>query len=365
MSNKAKILFIVPSMRGGGAERVISTLLQYIDKEKFDLNLALITKEGKFLDDIPNHVNIIDLDAKRVRNSIFKIIKTINSLKPDIVFSTLGHLNLLISIIRPFLSKKIVFIGRESNTVSVINKQSKYPKLFDFLYNNFYNNFDHIVAQAEYMKKDLVESYQIKKEKITVINNPIDFENIKRLSNISSKDLFDKSKINLLAVGRLSHQKGFDTLLEIMRNLDDKYFLSILGQGPDEKKLKAMIKDFSLESKVKLLGFQDNPYIYMKQADIFVLSSRFEGLPNVVLEANACGTNVIAFDCPGGTSEIIVDGENGYLAKCQDKNDFIEKLKKIPLEKEINQNLLNKYEVSQIVKTYENLFQNTLKGKNK
>ena len=215
------------------------------------------------------------------------------------------------------------------------------------------------------MKKDLVENYQIKSEKITVINNPIDFENIKRLSNISSKDLFDKSKINLLAVGRLSHQKGFDTLLEIMKELDDKYFLSILGQGPDEEKLKSMIKDFSLESKVKLLGFQDNPYIYMKQADIFVLSSRFEGLPNVVLEANACGTTVIAFDCPGGTNEIIIDGENGYLAKCQDKNDFIDKLKKIHLEKEINQTILNKYEVSQIVQNYENLFENTLKGKNK
>lgn len=354
---KTKILFIVPSMRGGGAERVISTLLQHINKDKFDLNLALITKEGKFLDDIPSHVNIIDLDTKRVRNSIFKIIKTINSLKPDIVFSTLGHLNLLISMIRPFLSKKIVFIGRESNTVSVINKQSKYPKLFDFLYNNFYNNFDHIVAQAEYMKKDLVENYQIKSEKITVINNPIDFENIKKLSNISSKELFDKSKINLLAVGRLSHQKGFDTLLEIMKELDEKYFLSILGQGPDEEKLKSTIKEFSLESKVQLLGFQDNPYIYMKQADIFVLSSRFEGFPNVVLEANACGTTVIAFDCPGGTNEIIIDGKNGYLAKCQDKNDFIDKLKNISLQKEINQTILNKYEVLQIINQYTNLFE--------
>jgi len=365
MSNKIKILFIVPSMRGGGAERVISTLLQHIDKNKFDLNLALITKEGKFLDDIPTHVNLIDLDAKRVRNSIFKIIKTINSLKPDIVFSTLGHLNLLISIIRPFLSKKIVFIGRESNTVSVINKQSKYPKLFDFLYNNFYNNFDHIVAQAEYMKKDLVENYNIKSEKITVINNPIDFENIKKLSNIPSKELFDKAKINLLAVGRLSHQKGFDTLLEIMKELDEEYFLTILGQGPDEEKLKIIIKEFSLESKIRLLGFQNNPYIYMKQADIFVLSSRFEGLPNVVLEANACGTTVIAFDCPGGTNEIIIDGENGYLAKCQNKNDFIKKLKEISLEKKINQTILDKYEVSYIVKMYEQLFKSTLKEKNK
>ena len=153
----------------------------------------MITKEGKFLDDIPTHVNLIDLDAKRVRNSIFKIIKIINILKPDIVFSTLGHLNLLISIIRPFLSKEIIFIGRESNTVSVINKQSKYPKFFDFLYRNFYNNFEHIVAQAQYMKKDLVENYKIDEKKITVINNPIDFKKVNLLSKESSINLFDKS----------------------------------------------------------------------------------------------------------------------------------------------------------------------------
>jgi glycosyltransferase involved in cell wall biosynthesis len=343
-------------MSGGGAQKVISTLLNHLDTNKFDINLVLISKDGRFINEIPKHITVIDLNTKRVRNSIFKIIKTINNEKPDIVFSTMGHLNLLLAMIRPFLSKKIVFIARESNTVSAMNKQDKYPKLFNFLYKKFYNNFDHIVAQAEYMKKDLVENYQIKSEKITVINNPIDFENIKKLSNISSNELFDKSKINLLAVGRLSYQKGFDTLLEIMKELDEKYFLSILGEGPNEEKLKSMIREFSLESKVQLLGFQNNPYIYMKQADIFVLSSRFEGFPNVVLEANACGTAVIAFDCPGGTNEIIVDGENGYLAKCQDKNDFIRKLQQISFEKEINKTILNKYEVSQIINQYSDLF---------
>lgn len=355
--DKIKLLFILPSMRGGGAEKVISTLLQHLEKDKFDLNLALIEKEGKFLDDIPSHVNIIDLNSKRVRNSLFKIIKTINLIKPNIVFSTLGHLNLFISIIRPFLSKKIIFIGRESNTVSIINKEERFPFLLNFLYKNFYNNFEQIVAQAEYMKKDLIKNYQIKEEKIKVINNPIDFKKIEKLSKESSEILFDKTKINLLAVGRLSYQKGFNTLIDILNKLDEKYTLTILGEGPDKKDLENKIKELNLEKRVNLLGFKNNPYIYMKQADIFVLSSRYEGFPNVVLEACACEMPVVAFDCPGGTNEILKNNEIGYLVKCQDKEDFIKQLKLISQERKVKRDFLKKYETSHIIEQYTNLFE--------
>jgi glycosyltransferase involved in cell wall biosynthesis len=148
-------------MRGGGAERVISILLQHLDFNKFELTLVLLSKEGKFLADIPKYVNIIDLQTARVRNSIVKLVKTINKEKPNIVFSTLGHLNILISILRPFLSEKIIFVGRESNTVSVINAQNKHTYLMNFLYKRFYNNFDYIIAQAEYMKNDLIDNYNI------------------------------------------------------------------------------------------------------------------------------------------------------------------------------------------------------------
>lgn len=363
MSKKIKILFIVPSLRGGGAERVVSILLQYLDTTKFDLTLVLLQKEGKFLNDIPDYIKIIDLKSKRVRNSISKIIKTIKSENADIVFSTLGHLNLLISILRPFLNKNTIFIGRESNTVSVINKQDKFPKLMDFLYRRFYNNFDYIVAQAQYMKDDLVHNYDIISDKIIVINNPIDFEKVKKLSYEVEDPLFDKSKINLISVGRLAYQKGFDTLIEIMEKLDERFFLTILGQGPDYTKLESLIEEKKLSQKIKLQGFVNNPYPYMRQADFFVLSSRFEGFPNVVLESNACQTPVIAFNCPGGTSEIIEENKNGWLVDCQDKGAFVKKLYSIDYNKSIETKHLEKFKVDVIIKQYENFFIKVMKKK--
>lgn len=348
----------MPSMRGGGSERVMSILISNLNTNKYDVTLVLIKKEGRYLADLPKNLKIIDLDSQKVRYSIFKIINIIRGQKPDIVFSTLAYLNLLIAVIRPFFSKKVKFIARETNTVSVKNKYQPYPKLFDLLYKVFYNNFDLIVSQAEYMKQDLVENYGIKHFKIKVINNPVDINKIRLLEN-NEQSIFDTNKINLLAVGSMSEQKGFDLLLKAFAKLDDRYFLTILGEGKKQNEIKDLAIALNIDKRVDFLGFQDNPYAYMKEVDLFVLSSRYEGFPNVVLEANACGTPVVAFDCPGGTGEIIENGINGYLVKCGN----IDKLAKT-IEKAINnnfdknkiiENTEKKYGLQTIIRQYEEI----------
>ena len=360
---RKKILFIVPSLFGGGSERVLLTLLTHIDREKFEPVLVVVNTQGvlgKFKKNIPADIKFIDLKAAQLRYAVFKIIKVIKLSKPDMVFSMLGHLNLLFAMLRPFLSKNITFIARESNTVSSHNQDERYPKLFDWLFSKFYNNLDLIINQSEYMKNDLVQNYNTDEKKIKVINNPVDIEKIEKLSSESTGNLFDERKINLLCVGKLEHAKGYDLLIKALTKLDDRFFITILGEGSQESALKEQAFKNGVLDKIAFIGFADNPYAYMKQADLLILSSRYEGLPNVVLEANACGTPVVAFNAPGVNCEVIKNGFNGFLVEDFDTDKMAQKIAGASKFKfnyeEIKQECKRKYAVLKIVKKYEDLF---------
>jgi len=356
---RRRILFFLPFMNGGGAERVVLTLLHHLDREKYEPLLVLLKKEGRYLSLIPADIEVIDLQVTQARYAIVKIIKVIKEKKPEVVFTTLAYLNLIIAMLRPFFPKKILFIARESNTVSVRNKREKYPKLFDWLYKKVYKNFDIIVTQATYMRDDLVEHYGIESAKMEIIYNPVDAENIREKAALDGANLPAK-KYTLLAVGKLGYQKGFDILLSIMTRLDAEYHLTILGEGSEQEALERQIRQLGLEDRVDLAGFCENPYTHMREADLFVLSSRFEGLPNVVLEANACGTPVVAFDAPGGTAEIINEGENGFLVPAFDEDAFagaIQQARHFDFDKEsIAARTEKDFSIEQIIKAYELLF---------
>ncbi len=356
---KIRILFFVPFMNGGGAERVVLTLLHHLDRDRFEPVLVMMKREGRYLDMIPKDINVIDLGASQARYAIFKIIKVIREQKPDIVFATLAYLNLIIALIRPLLSKKITFMARESNTVSVRNKQEKYPKLFDFLYKKVYQNFDIVVTQAQYMRDDLHENYHFPKEKMVIIYNPINTQEITQ--KLQEKgDLGYHDRYHLLAVGKLGYQKGYDMMLSIMTRLDDSYYLSILGEGADKEKLEAQILELDLSNRVCLLGFEANPFRQMKEADLLLLSSRYEGLPNVVLEAAYCGRATVAFDAPGGVGEIIEEGFNGFLVPAFDEAAFADAIKRARAHdfdaEAISKRSEEKYAVRHIIQQYEKLF---------
>ena len=357
---KIKLLITAPSMRGGGAERFISILLKYIDRNSFVPVLGLVQKEGPLLAELPPDVKVVDLNAGRVRYAIIKIIRLIHNERPEVSFSTLGHLNLALLVCRLLAPAGVKFVIRETNIPSINFQQSAFPRLLPFLYRLLYGRADKIVCQSDDMREDLIGTFGVSRGKTVVINNPVDVDAIKRCSNDAGR-LFEQGKVNLVAVGKLKYQKGFDLLIEAISHIKKKeVHLTILGEGSEMDNLERLKRDLGLSEQVTLKGLVDNPYPYMFQADLFVLSSRFEGFPNVVLEAMACETPVVAFECPGGINEIIEDGVNGWKVSPEDTRALaraIETAMKTPLDTNlIRKSVQERFGVEKIVHEYEKVF---------
>lgn len=357
---KKRIYFIISNLKSGGSERVFTLLLNNLNRDKFRLTLVVLKKEGQFFKMLNDDVEVVELNRDRVRNSFFSILKLIYKRKPDFVVSTLGHLNILVGMIKIFLPKNIIFIARESNTVSEINKYQSPTFLYDIMYRLLYNRFNLIIAQCNFMKNDLVKNYNIKSEKIIVINNPIDSEEVSLVTKMHFYS-YDSNFKNILFIGRLTERKRPDHILKALNLIDNKKIRAyFIGEGDLFQDLKSLVLKFFLQDQVFFLGLQSNPYFYIKNCDCVVSTSLFEGFPNVVLEANALGKPVIAYNYPGGIKEIIIDKFNGILVPNGNIEQLAEEISRFNRsfydEKAIRNYINRTFHKDKIMKLYEDAF---------
>jgi len=358
-----QVLFIIPSLRGGGAERVIITLLRHFDRSKFRLTLAVVDmRKAAYRGDVPEDVEIIDLGCARVRYALPKIVRLIWRRCPDVVFSTLGHLNLALAIIRPLLPNGVRYVARESSIVSEILRDSPMPSMWRWTYRYFYRRFDTVVCQSRAMRDDLIANFALPQAGTVIINNPIDTEQIRRLAAEPLVTGFEQNNgsdnlalTHFVTAGRLSCEKGFDLLIGALALCGNPQIrLTILGEGPLLGDLMQLAQDRGVAPQVRFAGFQKNPYPFFARADAFVLSSRFEGFPNVVLEALACGTPVIATPAPGGVREILEGMEGGMLAQSVTSEALADVMLRFQsCRTRPTPNATAPYEVSKIVRRYE------------
>lgn len=353
-----KICFIVPSLGKGGAERVACRLLNNLSLSKYELTLLTIYKErGDYLDELREQIKFVSLEKTNIRYCVKDLYFFLKKEKFDIVVIFSLDIAIIIGLfILPFI-KNTIFINRH---LTVFLKE-RVGIIKTFLLKKAYNNFSYMISQSKDMTESLVSNKIISQEKITEINNPIE---VKKMVLFEEKNLeLKKENVNLIAVGRLSYSKGFDILvknMQVFKNTNIKLY--ILGDGEEKNNLKNLIEEYNLKETVFLLGRKNNSEEYMKKASLFILSSRYEGFPNVLLEANSYGLFAICNTTLGGVNEIIENNVNGVILDFSDKKLFkkivLEKLRNSPNKELVKNSVLKRYSMEKIIEKYEKLFDN-------
>lgn len=295
------------------------TILRHLDRTRFEPHLVLVNAIGPYIGDVPSDVVIHDLRLKRARYALVPMIRAVSDVRPAVILSTLGYLNLLLVGWKWLLPGKPKLAVREATVVSSSLSESGYSwnALQRALYRWLYPHADAVICQSQGMLEDLRNNFGVPDKLLRLIPNPVDHKRIEQLALSSNVQCFQDGP-NILALGRLVQAKGFDILLEAFAQIVSRIpsaHLWVLGEGPLKEELQRTATELGVSTNFHLLPFQQNPYIWMKQADVVVQSSRSEGLPNVLLEACALGKHVVALDCPGGTRDILSEPGLGVLVK--------------------------------------------------
>ncbi|HEY2393629.1 MAG TPA: glycosyltransferase [Candidatus Angelobacter sp.] len=299
---RKRVLFLIPAFVGGvgGSERVIATILRHLDHARFECHLALVQAGNAYLDDIPEEVTVHRLRVSRMRYCLPGIVRLARKIKPQTILSTVPYLNAMSILARPFFHDDVRLLVREAATPSAfLAKDTKHPRLWAFLYRHLYPYAGKVICLSDSMQRDFLENFLLPPEKLIRIYNPVDVEMVERLAR-SGASPYSTPGPNLVVAGRLRKEKGVDLLLDAMHTVIQKIpsaHLTILGEGQDEAQLKEQAHRLGLGHNVDFLGFVQNPWLYIANADLFILPSRAEGLPNSLLEALALGTPVVASDC--------------------------------------------------------------------
>jgi glycosyltransferase involved in cell wall biosynthesis len=322
------IIFLLPCFSGGGAERVVLNLLTGLHRRGYSVGIIVFNKNGPLLSMVPVDVPIYNLYTLTLKRSIGPLIKKLRQLKPKVVFSTLGYINVTLLIISWLLPRKTKIWIREANLPSISLPNNSKPKLMHYLYRFLSPKADKLICTSMRMKNEFISNFSVSESMIEVLSNPVDVELIRK-SSLPIR-YFDNGGVRYVASGRLIFQKGFDRLLHWFSELDNKKStLVILGDGNSRIDLIQLSNQLNLQDRVKFVGFCDNPWQWYAGADVFLLPSRWEGMPNVALESLACGTPVIATKESGGIKEIV---ENDDIIVVNSEKQFVNAMNKVDMK---------------------------------
>lgn len=311
----------LPSLEGGGIERLYLGLADQWTRAGHGVTLVINEAHGALAGAVPPGVEVHALGARRQATSVPALVRYLRKARPDVVMSGHDHNNIMLctaALAKPGATK--IVVSQHNSMAKNASRGAKFAPV-PYLYRALFGRAAAVVAVSSGVADDLAALCGIERARIDVIHNgivPADIEARARAE--TAPGIFEPGLPTILAVGRMTGQKDFATLLKAFALLRQRMEarLVILGEGPLRGELEALARDLGIAADTVMPGFVDNPFAHMRRAALFVLSSRHEGFGNVIAEALACGTPVVATDCPHGPSEILEGGRYGRLVPVGD-----------------------------------------------
>lgn len=334
-----KITVIIPTLNIGGAEKLTVNLINDWINKGHQIELLLLRKEGPLLQELNNKNLIIhNLNSKNTLFSFYPLYKFFNQNKIDIAWGNMSPLTSIIIFAWVLSGKKGKLFVTEHNPLTFqITQLSKLKEfVLRLIFSLSYRFATGITTVSKGIKNDLLQLAHINNDKIDVIYNPVAIgkNKISKLFNLEKKIWDSSYNVKLLSVGNLKVQKNHKLLInafaKLPKNLNAQ--LIIIGEGPIRKELEELINNLKLSKRISLIGHQKNPYPWYHSADLFILSSNYEGFGNVLIEALECGLPIVSTNCVSGPKEILENGKYGKLVEVNNvddlKNGIIEQINK-------------------------------------
>ena len=317
------VVMYMPSLRGGGAERVMLGLSAGLADRGMTVDLVMVKAEGEYLGQVPEAVRIVDLNSHRTFTSFLKFLGYLCRKRPDVVLSALTPTNSVALIVKVFFGKNLRVVVRQDNTFTEeFGSGSLKERAVLSVLKWLLPAADAIVSVSAGVTDDLRGVAPAASQKVATIYNPVVWPDhaSKATTTVDHPWFHDGSIPVILSVGRLAPVKDQATLLKAFAQVvaSRPARLVILGEGPERQNLAALSERLGITRNIDMLGFRANPFAYMSKSNVFVLSSRYEGLPTALIEAMASGSPVVSTDCRSGPREILEDGKWGRLVPVGD-----------------------------------------------
>jgi len=346
----------------GGAERVMLQLAQGFTEIGHPVDLVMARAEGPLRSEVPSGVRIFDFNTKKPLVMFVKLMQYLRAEKPKVLLSPI-EVTSVIAILAKNITRVSTRVVVRISTHLSLNKRARLKKIIErIVVSKLYPQADGIVAVSQGVAEDLVSYTGISFDNIKVIYNPVISDSLLKMAALPVDHPFfgDDQLPVILGVGRLSEEKDFSTLIRafdiVHRKVPSR--LVILGDGQKRSELENLIRSSALQAAVDLPGFETNPFTYLKRASVFVLSSKWEGLPNVLIQALACDCPVVSTDCRSGPSEILAEGQYGYLVPVGDANAMAEAIEAV-LAGDIRKppkSWLEQYKLATVIPQYKVVF---------